>query len=112
VFHSAYEQEDFSDKTVSEYHTLWNSCFGKELTFGKALQRILFDEKLDEAWSNAIDVVNNDEKLSRFFADELVEHMSLGRAIARLPLRTKIRLLGRGRRGIRTLLRFGARLER
>ena len=109
VFHSAYEQEDFSDKMVSEYRTMWKSCFGKELTLGKALQRILFDEKLDEAWSNAIDVVNNDEKLRRFFADELVEHMSLGRAIARLPLRTKIRLLGRGRRGIRALLRFGAR---
>jgi digeranylgeranylglycerophospholipid reductase len=111
VFNSAYEQEDFSDKTVSEYHTLWKSCFGKELTFSKTLQRILFDEKLDEAWSNAIDVVNNDEKLRRFFADELVDHMSLGRAIARLPLRTKIRLLGRGRRGIRALLTFGAKPE-
>ncbi len=111
VFNSAYEAEDFSEERVSEYQTMWESCFGKELKFSKTLQRILFNETLDETWSNAIDVVKKDGKLNRFFADELVEHMSLGRAIARLPLRKKVKLLGRGYRGIRALLTYGVMTE-
>jgi len=94
TFNSAYDENDFSSNKLSEYQKMWKSCFGKDLRFGKMLQRMMFSDNLDENWSKAIYVIKRDIKLEQFLMNEMKEHMSLARAIGRLSLRRKISLLG------------------
>lgn len=99
---SALEQEDFSEKALSGYETLWKNDFGRELELGFAalkIRRTLSADDIDAG----ISALNNPDVLRI-----ITEHGDMDRPsdlIKRLLRRPEILALG-GRLGMKTLLRM------
>lgn len=99
---SALEQEDFSEKALSGYETLWKNDFGRELELGFAalkIRRTLSADDIDAG----ISALNNPDVLRI-----ITEHGDMDRPsdlIKRLLRRPEILALG-GKLGMKTLLRM------
>lgn len=93
TFSFAYERNDFSSSVLKAYQRMWESSFGKDLRYGKKLQKMLFDENLDVTWSKVISFLAENDNLTEVLIDEMRKHMSIARALGRLPKKEKLLLL-------------------
>lgn len=92
TFRLAYDRNDFSIEAMREYERTWKSSFGKDLRYGKRLQKMMFNEDVDSTWSNVINLLIENNNLREFLVDEMQKHMSIARSLAKLPVKEKLLL--------------------
>jgi geranylgeranyl reductase family protein len=96
VFEKEYDS-DLSARKLHDYQRLWVHQLGKEMNFGRRIQRRAYGSHMDRLWNFTIQELNRNQSLKQMVTESLSKDLSIPNMIEKIPLATKLQLVARYR---------------
>jgi flavin-dependent dehydrogenase len=94
VFEEKYDS-DFSMRKLQGYQRLWERQLGKEVHYGRRIQKRAYGSHMDRLWNFTVQELNRNQPLKQLVTEELSKDLSISNMVEKIPLSTKLQLVAR-----------------
>ncbi|MCW4024886.1 MAG: NAD(P)/FAD-dependent oxidoreductase [Candidatus Bathyarchaeota archaeon] len=94
VFDEQYDS-DFSTRKLHDYQKRWARQLGKEIHYGRRIQKRAYGSRMDRLWNFTVQELNRNQPLKQLVTEELSKDLSIPNMVEKIPLSTKLQLIAR-----------------